>query len=377
MARRVSLLLALLLLPVAAPGPAGASPTVTVTSPTEGRAVSGTVRLDVDAPAGTVRVDYYVSRVWVAADATPKNGFGEAWDSGRALDGDHTVIARATSPGGSVLSEPVAFTVANEQAAPAPAPTTPPADPQPAPPPPGRQPAPPPSGNRGPSGPTLVWADNFDRGLDCAAWRYVGNADYAGGCSGAPSGMTRLTFPADGPGRAARFEVRADDRANSGERSEIDTGSAALANIFREGDTRWLQGRLKLPADFTSGPGFVIFAQFHAGVGSPPASLSLADDGALQVGGNCDTVIILAAAMRAARDAWIDFSLKVDFSTSASKGGVDAWAQTPDGTAHDPARTACPTMADGDSYLKVGQYRSSGYSHTGVVYLDDLALSRD
>lgn len=244
-------------------------------------------------------------------------------------------------------------------------------------------PEPSPTDLRGPSGSTIIWSDDFESGLDCTPagpWRYVGNADYAGGCDGAPATMTRLTFP-DGAGeggagdQAARFEVRASDVASSGERSEIDTGSASSSNIFHAGDERWFQGRIKLPSTFASDVGFYIFTQFHSGIGSPPVSMSLADDGALQIGGNCDTILVPAAAMNAAKGGYVDFSLHIDFSTSSSTGGVDAWAETPDGTVYDPPRTACATLADSESYLKVGIYRNDVYSDTGVIYLDDLALS--
>lgn len=237
-------------------------------------------------------------------------------------------------------------------------------------------PPPPPADNRGPAGSTILWSDNFESGLNCNVWKYVGNNDYAGGCSGAPSTMTRLSFPTDEGDKAARFEVRAADVASGGERSEIDTGSAAASNIFHSGDTRYLQGRIKLPSDFVSGAGFMIFTQFHSGIGSPPLSLSLTDGGGLQVGGNCDQVIVPDAAMNAAKGGYVDFSLKVDFSTNASVGGVDAWAETPNGIIHDPARKACATLADADSYLKIGQYRNTVYDHTTVIYMDDIVLSQ-
>lgn len=416
LARRLPLaLVALLVFTLTGTGSAlAAPPAVTVTHPTGGEDVTGTVRLKVAASAGTERVDYYVNRVRVATDTTPRNGFGEDWDSRRALDGEHTVIAAASNEDGVTFSAPVTFTVDNDAdtppatpdpaASPEPADeptpptaTTPPAvepepDPAPVEPDPVRppveeptKPTPPPPGDRGPSGPTLVWEDDFEDGLDCTIWTRVQNDETSGAASSAcnqwdPDGTpTRTTFPDDageaGPGdRAARFELRSGDKSARGERSELSGDGAAWR--FFDGDERWLQQRIKVDPSMVQerNDRFYILTQWHAGAGSPPLVLGLEDDGALSIESNGVGTVpktVVLAADEFPKDVWFDVSIHFVMSNDPGKGGAEVFV---DGVRQTPW-LAGRTMADGSSYLKLGQYRDPQPS-TGVTYVDDVRLTR-
>lgn len=246
-------------------------------------------------------------------------------------------------------------------------------------------PAPAPAADRGPSGATLVFADNFDGGFDCGgAWMYESNQEYSGPCTGHASGTaTRLTFPAgsgyDGTGSAARFEVRPGDLASNGERSEIDTGSGSGANIFHEGDNCYLQERIKIgpgidPASqiSTTANNFYILNQWHAGSGSPPLTLQIRPDGSLSVGSNgVGTVPYKPIVAKYVADQWYDIDIHFIMSNDPSIGGVEAWLNGQQVVPWTPGRT----MGDADSYLKIGQYRSHR-DYTGVVYFDDMRLTR-
>lgn len=246
-------------------------------------------------------------------------------------------------------------------------------------------PAPSPAADRGPSGTTVVFADDFENGMACGtAWRYESNDEYSGPCTGHESGTaTRLTFPAgsgyDGVGHAARFELRPGDLAANGERSEIDTGSGSGANIFHEGDEGWLQERIKVAPGIdarsqisSTATNFYILNQWHAGSGSPPLRLNLDADGSMSIGSNGvgtvpDTTVIPAVQA----GTWYDIDVHFKMSVDPAKGGAQVYVNGTDATGWVPGQT----MADADSYLKIGQYRSHR-DYTGVVYFDDVRLTR-
>lgn len=234
----------------------------------------------------------------------------------------------------------------------------------------------------------MVWSDNFEKGLDCSIWTRMQNNDTAGSgasslCTDLPAtGTPRGSFPdgsgADGVGKAFRSEVRPGDLAANGERSELSGDGAQW--IFREGDERWLQEEIKVEPGMnfpqnnsSSATPFYILNQWHAGSGSPPFSLQIGGDGSLRIvqGGSgtiADAQVLPAASF--VPGSWYDVDIHFKMSTSSTKGGVEVFVNGARAMAWD----AGATMADADSYLKIGQYRNKR-NFTGVVLFDDVRLS--
>ncbi len=89
-----------------------AEPSVEIKSPSAGR-ISGTVTLDVSAPIGTVRVDYYLDGAQIGYDATCCS-WDELLDTTKVAEGDHALTARAlTASGETGTSGPVKVTIDN------------------------------------------------------------------------------------------------------------------------------------------------------------------------------------------------------------------------------------------------------------------------
>jgi hypothetical protein len=240
--------------------------------------------------------------------------------------------------------------------------------------------------DRGPSGTHQVFADTFETGLNCGIWVRMQNNDTAGTasslCTDLPAtGTPRGSFPDNSGyngGRAFRSEVQPGDVAASGERSELSGDGAPW--IFHEGDEAWLQERINVqpgmdPAqnNSTSATSFYILTQWHAGSGSPPFSLQIGGDGSLRIvqGGSgtiADAQVLPAGSFTPG--TWYDVDVHFKMSTSSAKGGVEVFVN---GTRAMPW-DAGATMADADSYLKIGQYRNKR-NFTGVVLFDDVRLS--
>jgi len=320
-----------------------------------------------------------------AADPRPTVVTGSEYDAGQAAQASKD--AQQDAAIGDLQGRVSALESAQATTTPptTPPPTTDPAPSSSSPPATSSSPAPAPAADRGPSGNTVVLADDFENGFDCGgAWKYLSNQEYSGACAGHSAGTaTRLTFPTgsgfDG-GHAARFELHPGDLAANGERSEIDTGSGSGANIFHEGDEGWLQERIKVgpgidPAqqNSTSANNFYILTQWHAGAGSPPLRLNIDKDGSLSIGSNGSGTVPIKTVLSPSefvQGTWYDIDVHFRMSTDPSKGGAEVYVN---GVKKVPW-TAGATMADSDSYLKIGEYRNKR-DFVGVVYFDDVRLT--
>jgi hypothetical protein len=92
----------------------GAAPTVSITSPSAGATVSGSVDVGVATSDNTVvtRVELWVDDVLVATGTAAP--WSLAWDSAAAASGSHTLRARAYDAAGNVgVSAPLLVTIAN------------------------------------------------------------------------------------------------------------------------------------------------------------------------------------------------------------------------------------------------------------------------
>jgi hypothetical protein len=107
------------------------APTVSVTRPTSGETVSGSVRLNVSASdnVGVTRVEYFVDGTRVATDGSGPD-FSDSWNSDAVADGAHSLVATARdSAGNTGRSAALSFSVRNGSAPLPPPPPPPPADP--------------------------------------------------------------------------------------------------------------------------------------------------------------------------------------------------------------------------------------------------------
>lgn len=89
---------------------------VTITDPTDGATVSGTVDVaaDATADAGVDSVTFTVDNTHLATDSDGSDGWQAPWDTTTTTDGDHTVTAEVTASDGATASDQIAVTVAND-----------------------------------------------------------------------------------------------------------------------------------------------------------------------------------------------------------------------------------------------------------------------
>jgi uncharacterized protein involved in tellurium resistance len=90
-----------------------APPTVSITSPANGAAVSGTVAVSASASdnIGVSRVEFYVDGVLKGTDTT--SPYSYSWDTTTASNGSHTVMAKAFDAAGNNNSHSISVTVSN------------------------------------------------------------------------------------------------------------------------------------------------------------------------------------------------------------------------------------------------------------------------
>ena len=99
---------------VASGGGDTSAPTTSITAPSAGSTVSGTVTLSASASdnVGVTRVDFVVDGQPVGSDTTAP--YSLSWDTNTVGNGSHSVVARALDAGGNVgTSNSVGFTVNN------------------------------------------------------------------------------------------------------------------------------------------------------------------------------------------------------------------------------------------------------------------------
>ncbi|HUP14459.1 MAG TPA: S8 family serine peptidase [Acidimicrobiia bacterium] len=88
-------------------------PTISITSPADGAAVSGVVQVTVEASddVGVATVDFFVNDRLVFTDSDPADGWSMAWDSSVMAGGVYTVTATATDTDGASRSDQVSVSV--------------------------------------------------------------------------------------------------------------------------------------------------------------------------------------------------------------------------------------------------------------------------
>lgn len=88
-------------------------PTCSITSPTNGATVSGTVNIEASASddVGVVQVDFYVDSTYLGTDTDEP--YSWSWDSTTADDGSHTITATAIDTANQSSSDSISVTVDN------------------------------------------------------------------------------------------------------------------------------------------------------------------------------------------------------------------------------------------------------------------------
>jgi subtilisin len=95
--------------------PTDAPPSLTITNPTGGATVSGTVAVAATASddKGVTQVEFFVNSVSIGTDTISSDGWSASWDTTQSSDGSYTVSATATDTAGQTASDSVNVTVAN------------------------------------------------------------------------------------------------------------------------------------------------------------------------------------------------------------------------------------------------------------------------
>lgn len=124
------------------------------------------------------------------------------------------------------------------------------------------------------------------------------------------------------------------------------------------------------PSDFPSPATWQLFTQWHhtGSSGSPPVEFSVNNNNIILY---CRSTEVWRTPL--VRGVWNDFVFHVKWSPSSSTGFVELYHQ---GKLVLPKRYCATQFAGMTQYLKVGLYRNSSISQTGVVYHDNWIMGR-
>lgn len=95
-------------------------PLISITAPSDGQTVSGTITIGVDASdnVGITKVETFWDGTHIIRSATAQNayGWGSRWSSSNAPDGQHTITAVAYDAAGNTATAQLTITVSNAEA---------------------------------------------------------------------------------------------------------------------------------------------------------------------------------------------------------------------------------------------------------------------
>jgi hypothetical protein len=96
-------------------GPGDPEPTVSITSPADGAAVSGTVQVQANASddKGVTQVRFFDGATPMGTDTDGSNGWSVSWNTAGTAEGPHTITATATDTIGQTGSDSITVTVDN------------------------------------------------------------------------------------------------------------------------------------------------------------------------------------------------------------------------------------------------------------------------
>jgi len=304
--------------------------------------------------------------------------------SGPLAAGAHRMVARAVDTRGNATSRAVRFSVRPADGVPArpaspaaggaaPAPAAPgsaaaPAAPRvpgvaaPAPAPRPATPAPAaPVAPVAPVGAETVFADDFEG--DLSRWEQIQRAF--------TDRISTVDAPTGDRGRVARFEVRGTDRWNDTQRAEL----AWIGDKADEGETRTYSWSSFFPASYPSvDPSLYqdILQWKNDGTGTPPLQVKISGE-KLSINAGPQHGYRDVWSTKLERGRWLDFSVRIRWSEDRSKGWIEASYNGQPVLARTPLQGLYPGL---ENYLKVGLYRHDAIQPTGVVFHDDVRVTR-
>ena len=231
----------------------------------------------------------------------------------------------------------------------------------------GARPAPPP-----------IWQEGFEV-ADRGAWQEL-QACCAHSFHTVPA---RLAAGA----RVGRFEVRPGDALEDGtaraQLSAAQTPKGEEVN-FTEGMDRWFGWSMRLANTYPTDPDkwAVLMTWKDAGEGEGPLKLGTSfEPNTFRLEGPGGDRVYWRGPL--VRGAWLDFLVRVKFSTNPSIGFIEVWYKRPGDNelvrqrlADGSQRMQLATMEPGTShsYLKTGIYRDSSFATPSVAWFDRLRI---
>ncbi len=208
--------------------------------------------------------------------------------------------------------------------------------------------------------PTNVLARlGFESG-DLSSWQLVQRAS--------EDRIRVVDSPVTAGSRAARFEVRPGDDVG-GARAEL----GYTNNMASEGQERTYSWSTLLPSDYPIVDKWQDIVQWkNEGTGTPPLQIGIRGD---QIGlaGGPQVNYRWPWKTTLERGKWLDFTVRIKWSSNAQVGWVEAWYEGQKVLERYPMATLYPGL---ENYFKLGLYRDSSISQTGVVFHDAVVISR-
>jgi len=316
-------------------GSAQAHPYIGIDAPV--RAASSDVRnFSAATHTGSSRVrnvGFYVDGRRVFLDRAPRWRVPGGVDTRRLSNGRHRLRARALFRNGATRVSEKVITVRNRQPAPIPVDPSPPTD--------------------------LIAQLGFESG-DLSSWQLVQRAS--------EDRIRVVDSPVTAGSRAARFEVRPGDDVG-GARAEL----GYTNNMASEGQERTYSWSTLLPSDYPIVDKWQDIVQWkNEGTGTPPLQIGIRGD---QIGlaGGPQVNYRWPWKTTLERGKWLDFTVRIKWSSNAQVGWVEAWYEGQKVLERYPMATLYPGL---ENYFKLGLYRDSSISQTGVVFHDAVVISR-
>jgi hypothetical protein len=182
-----------------------------------------------------------------------------------------------------------------------------------------------------------------------------------------PDRVSVVSTPVRRGQRAGRFEVRGGDSTNGSARSEVASGDG----LSEEGDTQTFAWSTRLAASFPLAESWQTLVQWkNEGEGVPPLQLQVYGDRMGLIAGPQEDHRWLWQTP-VSRDRWLDFKVRVRWSSTAREGWVEAWYQGRKVLNREAMATLYPGSTN---YLKMGLYRDEDIEGTGIVYHDGMVV---